>query len=355
MTVSDEVAPDEWDCKVFLAVAETRGHTRAAELLSPDRPAHLRERPYARQLVGKTIKKIERWCGEPLFEGARGDLRLTERGRRFELAARSIVAEYRLMRRDGGSGGGLPRLACLPHHAQFVAPAQARLAERLGRETVVVEYLEPRHRGESEFRQHAVPRLQQGLYRIVIGPPVHEDGFSCVPLYEARMEAMVPAAHFPADAMSLTDLVQRHRLLLPPRDMRSRKLMEERIVAWGIDDFRKDERVLVETYDTSTSVMQLRHEAGGAHWDRRVVVVPSDVALAFKAGMEFGGRHAERFKWVPIFHEAPDGARQLLPQQVYVTVRSDARRGEPAAHGSVTAILGAIREAVRDLPGLSGG
>ncbi|GAA3457237.1 hypothetical protein GCM10018962_90710 [Dactylosporangium matsuzakiense] len=270
MAVSDDVAPDEWECRVFLAVAEHRQHTKAAEALSPTRPAHLRDRPYARQLVGKTIARIERWCGEPLFEGNRGQLRLTERGREFEKAARSVVGEYELMRRAAPSDG-LPRLACLPHHAAFVAPAQARLLERFGRARIAVEYLEPHRHAASELHRHA----------LLIGSPAVPGGRS-VRLYTARLEAMVPAAHFPGVRLALPELLRRYRPIAHLTGV-----PEERRVAWGLDRApgANSGRPIG---DTAGAVLRLRHETA-ARWDGRVLVAPSDVALPFKSGMEFGG------------------------------------------------------------------
>ena len=169
---------------------------------------------------------------------------------------------------------------------------------------------------------------------------------------------MVPVEEFPADVMTLTELVQQYRLLLPPRDMRSRKLMEERITAWGIDDFQRDRRVAAETYDTSTSGMQLRQELATGRWDRRVLVVPSDVALAFKDGMEFGGLYADRFKWVPIVHDTGGGRLEILPHDVHLTVRRDARRRDQGVEEIVQAVVAAVTEleALPDgRPGLSGG
>ncbi|MER7282347.1 LysR family transcriptional regulator [Dactylosporangium sp. NPDC000244] len=324
MAVSDDVAPDEWECRVFLAVAEHRQHTKAAEALSPTRPSHLRDRPYARQLVGKTIARIERWCGEPLFEGNRGQLRLTERGRDFERAARSVVGEYELMRRPG-PGDGLPRLACLPHHAAFVAPAQARLVERFGRPRVAVEYLEP-HR-------HAAPELHR--HALLIGPPPAAGGRS-VRLYTARLEAMVPAAHFPGVRLALPELLRRYR---PIPHLTG--VPEDRRAAWGLDR-NPGAGTGRPTADTAAAVLRLRHETA-ARWDGRVLVVPSDVALPFKAGMEFGGRYADRFKWVPVVADAP------LTYEVHLTVRS----GGPDE--AVEAAVAAVQAAARSLPHLGGG
>jgi DNA-binding transcriptional LysR family regulator len=308
---------------VFLAVAEHRQHTRAAEALSPTRPAHLRDRPYARQLVGKTIARIERWCGEPLFEGNRGQLRLTERGRAFERAARSVVGEYELMRRTA-PGDGLPRLACLPHHATFVAPAQARLVERFGRARIAVEYLEP-HR-------HAAPDLHRHALLIGATPP---PGARSMRLYTARLEAMVPAAHFPGVRLALPELLRRYR---PIPHLTG--VPEDRRVTWGLDRHPSWANGQ-PTGDTAAAVLRLRHETA-ARWDGRVLVTPSDVALPFKAGMEFGGRYADRFKWVPVVAEAP------LTFDVQLSIRP----GGPDE--AVEAAIAAVQTAARALPHLGG-
>jgi DNA-binding transcriptional LysR family regulator len=333
MAVSDDVAPDEWECRVFLAVAEHRQQSKAAEVLSPARPQHLRDRPYARQLVGRTIRRIERWCGEPLFEGDRGHLRLTARGREFERAARGVVGEYRMMRR-AATDEGPPRLACLAHHALFVAPALARLRERYGRPRIAVEYLpdeQLRARHEAAgFARHA----------LVVGPPIEGArpvaGHRSVHLYTARLEAMIPAAQVGAARLSLTELRQRYRpvLHLPG-------VPDDRAAAWGLD---VPPSALA---DPATAVLRLRHEACGPQWDGRVLLAPSDAALAFKPGMEFGGRRADRFHWVPVFG-GPELGGGLLTYDVRLHVRAEAD-----AEG-LEAAVAALQAAARALPALSG-
>jgi hypothetical protein len=77
-----------------------------------------------------------------------------------------------------------------------------------------------------------------------------------------------------------------------------------------------------------------------------VVVVPSDVALAYKEGMEFGGRNAERFKWVPIYHRDDDGTEHLLRMEVCVTVR----RSNREKLATVVAALQTAVERLNNLP-----
>ena len=330
--------PDEWECHVLIAVAEERGTTRAAQRLR-----RLRGGKYERQSVEKTIRKVEDWAGEQLFrrDSSTRQMYPTERGRQVVAVARRVVTEYRLMRQRTARESP-PVLACLAHHAHFVSIAEDILFERRGAgapaEPVRVEYLEDRHRGEGEFHQYAVNRLHDGDYQLIIGPPVADAGLASTPLYRARLEAMVGVAH--EDRISLTELVTGHRLLVPPPEMRSRRLLEESIQRWGVPDPGPDVRVAAETHETATSVMRVRseHRRRGTG-DSRVVVVSSDVALAFKQGMEFGGRHAERFKWVPIYHRTDDDRYHLLEMQVCATTR----RGERA---DLTGVIAALRAAV---------
>lgn len=336
MTAPWRTGPDEWECHVLIAVTEERGTTRAADKLRP-----LRGGKYERQSVEKTIRKLEDWAGEQLFrrDSSTRQMYPTERGRQVVAVARRIVTEYRLMRQRGNRETP-PILACLPHHAHFVSIAEDILfKERVARnESVRVEYLEDRHRGEGEFHQYAVNRLHDGDYQLIIGPRVEDAALESTALYRAQLEAMVGVGH--DDRISLTELVADHRMFAPPREMRSRRLLEESIERWGIPDPGADVRVAAETYETATSVMRVRseHRRRGTS-DSRVVVVPSDVALAFKQGMEFGGRNAERFKWVPIYHRTPDDRYHLLEMEVCATTRM----GERA---DLDRIIAALRTAV---------
>ena len=328
-------APTEWDCCVFIAVAETHGAQAAA-----DRLATTYRREYRRQSVEKAVKRMEEWVGAPLFE-RHPDRRLylTRRGSGFLQSARAIVTQYGLMRNE--SEQPLPRLACLPHHTHFVARAEDRLINDppVGTEKVAIDYLPQDHRGESEFQRHAVSLLRSNVYQIIIGPRMDDAAFESTALYWTQLEVMV-GLHHPQAEMSLTQLVGEYRMLVPPNDMRSRRLLETSIVEHHIPDPGQQVRVAGETYETATSVIRLRAESDRrADRDKRVVVVPSDVALSFKSGMEFGGRHADRFKWVPLYHEGADGTARLLQMEVCATVR---RGATPVVGRIVRALIAAV-------------
>ena len=149
-------------------------------------------------------------------------------------------------------------------------------------------------------------------------------------------EAMVPAAHVGAVRLTLTELRQRYRpvLHLPG-------VPDDRAAAWGL------ERPAPALGDPATAVLRLRHEASGPQWDGRVLIAPSDASLAFKPGMEFGGRRAEKFRWVPIVTSGNGGA--ALTYEVRLSIR-------PAADDeAVDAAVAALQAAARALPALGGG
>ncbi|GIG62129.1 hypothetical protein Lfu02_65010 [Longispora fulva] len=334
MASSDDSAPDEWECRQFIAVAEQRGVMKATEALHAETGRTVR-----RQTVSRTVARIEEWRDARLFtrEGPQKLLCLTEEGQRFLESARTVVAEYQIMR-GGGSAPGRPRtLACLPHHTSFVARAEDVLLEEHGFGVQVV-YLDQASRGDSGFHENAVSRLRDRRYHWVVGPDVRDPACVSTRLYTAQLEAMVPVG-YPHAAMTLTELVTEHQMLAPPPDMRSRRLLEDSIRRWDIPDPGPGTRVLTETYESATSVMRIRNEHRRPTRRSRVVVVPSDVALAYKPGREFAGRNADKFRWVPLCHRDEAGVEHRLTLDVFVTTT---RTRDP----DVLRVVDALREAV---------
>ncbi|MEV6523096.1 LysR family transcriptional regulator [Longispora sp. NPDC051575] len=339
MGTRDDSAPDEWECRQFIAVAEHQGFMKAADELRRETG-----RPVQRQTISRTVAKIEEWYGERLLtrEGPKRRLYPTGPGQRFLDSARSVLAEYQVMRGGESSTGGPRTLACLPHHTGFVARAEDLLLER-GGPGVRVVYLDQASRGDAGFHENALGRLRERRYAWIIGPDVRDPVCASVRLYTAQLEAMVPA-DYDGDAMTVTELVNEHQMLAPPRDMRSRRLLEESIRRWGIADPGPRVRVLSETYESATSVMRIRNEHHRPAGRSRVVVVPSDVALAYKRGREFAGLNADKFRWVPLYHRDEAGVDHLLTLDVFVTT---ARSREP----EVLRVVEALREAVRAVDG----
>jgi DNA-binding transcriptional LysR family regulator len=330
------VAPDEWECLVFIAVAEEGHSVKAAERLARMR------RTYTRQAVNGVLSKIEAWAGERLLtKGFNQRLQLTERGQDFLESARRVVAQYEVMRM-AADRPRVPTLACLPHHTTFLTQAEERLRDPdTGEEGLRVEYLGQHQRGESEFLRRAVALLIGDAYQLIVGPPVDDESLESHPLYSARLEAMVGKTHG-RRTLPIGDLVERYRMMVTPPDTRSRRLLEDAIATSGVDDPGVAVRIAAETYETATSVMRLRNEH--RHWNDekpRVVVVPSDVALAYKDGMEFGGRGAGLFIWVPIVSPAEGGEGELRLDVCVTVKRTDSRR--------LLRVIQALRESVSSL------
>src|SRR5690348_16931739 len=94
MAASTRTAPDEWQCRVFIAVVEAQGTQAAADLLTRQRGER-----YNRQSVEKHLAAIRDWYGRgELLERRARRLYPTPAGQEFLAAARRVVAEYRLMR-----------------------------------------------------------------------------------------------------------------------------------------------------------------------------------------------------------------------------------------------------------------
>ena len=72
----------------FLAVAETRHFTRAADQVRVAQPS-----------LSKQIKNLERELGTPLFSRARGNVALTAAGEALLPLARRILADVETARR----------------------------------------------------------------------------------------------------------------------------------------------------------------------------------------------------------------------------------------------------------------
>jgi DNA-binding transcriptional LysR family regulator len=311
--------PDEAMFRVFLAVVETGSYARAGERLN-----------LTGARVGQIIAHISRWYGGPVLhrdQSTRGRWRLTERGERLRGHARRIVDEYAEMRAAGPfPGPRLPRLACLPHHMLFVGRLESLLMERepVGEEKIEVAPLAQQHRADSAFEEHAVEPLLRGNYALIIGPPpardfVHLAELRSERLYTARLEAMVHHT-YPDEEITLAELVRR-RLLVPPRGLRSRTLLDRWIERADLPDPVRAGRIAGESYETLTSVLRVLAEHHRPPEQRRVVVVPSDVALTFKHGIDLGVWGADRYRWVPIVHEGRE-----LTHDVHLTT-GRARQG----------------------------
>src|SRR5690348_10267718 len=163
-----DVAPDEWECRVFIAVAEERTFAAAAVALVAQTG-----RAYGPRSVGKVIAKIEQWLGAPAFEERLRHKQTTQRGELFLHTARTIVDAYQTLR-DPARTSDIPTLACMPHHLHFVKRAEAAMRRRhtAGKRDLNVEFLDRASSVGQAYHQHAVGRLRADVYQLIVGPPM---------------------------------------------------------------------------------------------------------------------------------------------------------------------------------------
>jgi DNA-binding transcriptional LysR family regulator len=309
-------APDQWACVVFIAVAEYKSRKRAVEYLFEEHGEVITP-----EGVSAIVRKIEEWLKEPAFEEdkdrRKGNLVLTPRGKRFLRFAKRIAASYQEERRPTLERS-LPKIVCFPHHVYITSRLECALRQEHGGydDRILVEELAHSGWSDDTFEDRALFPLTLGHHEIAIGAATaeHKQDLQSDRLYTAHLEALVHVG-FAHGTLSLTDLVTQYRAMLPPEDARSRKLLESWIAEHRIPDPGKKRRVAAETYDIMTSVQRVcdDHRVFGP-MVRRVVVVPSDVALLYKAGSCFGGVALQASKWVPVQHK---GERLSLP--VFVT------------------------------------
>ncbi|MEV0393909.1 LysR substrate-binding domain-containing protein [Polymorphospora rubra] len=241
-----------------------------------------------------------------------------------------------------GSATGQQRLlAFLPHHTQLVTKVMIALRDR---DIVVPHTLDELDRAGGRFEERVLDNVRRRVYDLVIGPPPERrasdrrrKGLQTNLLYTARLEAMVPVERVGDGHLELHRLAE-HELLLPPPGFRSRDILDSSFVESGLADRGLRLRVVKPSQVTGVLVKM--------GWDGLgTVVLPSDIALPYKAGSYSAGPDADRFAWVPLV----TGANTHLTHGVYVTTRAN-RDAEPG----VQEIVDAVAAAVDATPGLEG-
>ncbi|WP_405719632.1 hypothetical protein OG607_05715 [Streptomyces sp. NBC_01537] len=326
-------APGEWEYTVFFTRAKVGTHEEARRRLE-----EVHNEKLTSQAIGDVIQKLEGWyAAGPLFEGRGRTSRLTETGTLCLRHAETVLAVYEQVRSERSSTRSpVPVLAHLPHHLHYVA----RLESVMRKDGAELETfpLRQRHRGDAAFVQHALVPLRHGVYQLVVGHPASSDfpDLQSDVLYSARLEAKVDQS-YAGDFMPLTELPH-YRLMAPPLELRSRKLLEQAVIDHGLGALQ----IAAESYETATHILRMRADRLAHGHDDRVVVVPSDVALVFKEGYEFGGTGGQYFKWVPIMHN-----HVPLTHDVCVTTL---KQRTPFIRDVVTE----LKKVCAQLPGLAG-
>ena len=181
----------------FLAVAETRHFTRAAELSRVAQPS-----------LSKQIKALEEELGAPLFVRARGNITLTPAGEILLPLAQRILADVETARREiqelAGMRRGWVRLGATPSLcAGLLADALVRFHERYpGIELHVEE-------GGSRDLIRALGGGELDLALIIL--PLHssDPAFVTVPILRESLVVASPISQPPptnGGAMRITDL-----------------------------------------------------------------------------------------------------------------------------------------------------
>jgi DNA-binding transcriptional LysR family regulator len=158
------------DVVYFIEVARCKGIGRAAEALGLSQPA-----------LSKSIARLERHCGTPLFRRLPRGIELTDAGQAFYdracVAASNLDDGLQVARDIGGGHAGLLRLGMTPATSHFVLEA---LFPRLRRERPAAVL-----KLTTAFGDELFTRLQQQELNFAVGPmpPSLPSEVNCEVLY----------------------------------------------------------------------------------------------------------------------------------------------------------------------------
>ena len=201
--------------RYFLAVAEEKNFTRAAERLMIAQP------PLSRQ-----IRDLEEELGAPLFLREHHALQLTEAGQLFQQYARQIAAlaeksaeQVRAMER--GLNGTL-YLATVEGHAPHLI---SRWVADFHKRHPAVEF--EIWNGNSD---DVCLRVSRGLADLgVITAPYNAEGFHGIPVHTEPWVAMIPPGHplsqRPGDTVPVRELLP-YELIIPSRESRQQEILD---------------------------------------------------------------------------------------------------------------------------------
>ena len=185
----------------FLAVAETRHFTRAADQVRVAQPS-----------LSKQIKNLERELGTPLFSRARGNVALTPAGEALLPLARRILADVETARREvqelAGLRRGRVRVGATPSLTGLLADVLRDFHDRYPGIELLVE--------EGGSRD-LVGQLAHGgldLALIILAPRAHDPALATTPvLRESLVLASAATYPPPRSPVRITDLAD-HPLVM---------------------------------------------------------------------------------------------------------------------------------------------
>lgn len=236
---------------------------------------------------------------------------LTPHGEDVVRAARAVVAAVEAFSRVEPTQCVL---SALPHHALWLGGVLKDHAAILD-----FRVLEESDRNTDRFQEAVIAPVKFGAVDAVIGPPIAPgkgtmvNHLRSVVLYTARLMAQVVSGSAAADSLvegsviPLEKLVK-HQLLVPPKGIRSRDILDSTVSAHGLD------------FDTAYEGIQTKVLCHYGRIGNGITTLPSDLARPFSKTGEFGGKALREndYDWYPIVH-GPD--RVLIEHQVCLTTR----------------------------------
>ena len=186
--------------KYFLKIAELQNFTRAAEALRISQPA-----------LSRSIQKLEREIGQPVFQRKARTLELTDAGFILQARAQQVI---RLLEdtlaelADDGESGRL-RVGAIPTIAPYFLPAILQeFSKKLPKATVTV-YEAPTERLLRSCRQGDVDLA-------ILALPIERSGLECQELFDEELHLLLPKAHALARKrqIALSDLEEERFIML---------------------------------------------------------------------------------------------------------------------------------------------
>lgn len=164
----------------FLAVAKAGNFTRAAAEIGISQPA-----------LSRSIQKLEKIIGEPLFERQPRGVKLSELGSFFLVRANQIrdLVDDTFAELDEASNRGHVRLAVIPTIAPFLLPTVLRKFSR--------RHPEIKIQVQEDTTQNIVGLCKDGEVDLaIVALPINEKYLEVEPLFEDELILVIPKGHF---------------------------------------------------------------------------------------------------------------------------------------------------------------
>ncbi len=163
----------------FLAVAKAKNFTRAAEEVGISQPA-----------LSRSIQKLEKIVGEPLFERQPRGVKLTDLGSFFLIRANQIrdLVDDTFAELNEASNRGQIRLAVIPTIAPYLLPTVLKIFGK--------RHPEIKIQVQEDTTQNIVRLCKEGEIDLaIVALPIHEKYLEVNPLFEDELVLVIPKGH----------------------------------------------------------------------------------------------------------------------------------------------------------------